>query len=212
MDDEKKIIEKRSSLRGWKERNRGNSNQKIYIIGAVTLVVIFSSLIIYQYLNKNNTISIPVISANSSTSSNNSSLIKVTPKITAPKITPVVTPEITRNIIGKMGTPLVLNGFEINVTRADSSIMYTRVWIIAKNIGDVEKPFIIGPSTVLIDNIGLQYERVQVKRSAEIVQTNLAAKAMREGAIFFEPLKEGRSPKKLILEINGKKAEIMLEK
>ena len=31
MDDEKKIIEKRLSLRGWKERNRGKSNQK-YII------------------------------------------------------------------------------------------------------------------------------------------------------------------------------------
>ena len=235
MDDEKKVIEKRSSFRGWKERNKGKSQQKTYIISAVTLAVIFSSLIIFQYLNQNDNISIPVISANSSNGSNNSYLIKATPKITAPnitapnitapnitapnitsvvtpKITPVVTPEITKNIIGKMGTPLVLNGFEINVTRADSSFMYTRVWIIAKNIEDVEKPLKIGPSTVVIDNIGLQYERVHVERSAEIVQTNLAAKAMREGAIFFEPLKEGRNPKKLILEINEKKAEIMLEK
>jgi hypothetical protein len=219
MDDEKKVIEKRSSFRGWKERNKGKSQQKTYIIAAVTLAVIFSSLIIFQYLNQNDNISIPVISANSSNGSKNSSLIGakpeiITPEITpvvTPKTTPVVTPEITKNIIGKMGIPLVLNGFEINVTRADSSVMYTRVWIIAKNIEDVEKPFKIGPSTVVIDNIGLQYERVQVTRSAEIVQTNLAARAMREGSIFFEPLKEGRSPKKLILEINGKKAEIMLE-
>ena len=111
-----------------------------------------------------------------------------------------------------MGTPFILNGFEINVTKADSSFLYTNVWIIAKNIGDVEKPFKIGLSTVLIDNIGLQYERVQVKRSREIIQTNLASKAIRDGTIFFEPLREGRSPKKLILEINGQKAEVILQK
>jgi hypothetical protein len=177
----------------------------------VTLAVIFSGLIIYQYLNQNDIISIPVTGTNYSNGSNDSSVIMNTPKITAPKPTTVVTPEITRNIIGKIGTPFVLNNFEINVTIADSSFMYTRVWIIAKNREDVEKPFKIGPSTVALDNVGLQYERVSVKRSAEIVQSNLAGKAMREGAIFFEPLKEGRSPKKLILEINGQKAEIMLE-
>jgi hypothetical protein len=211
MEDEKKIIEKRSSFRGWKERNRRKSDQKRYIIAAVTLAVIFSGLIIYQYLNQNDIISIPVTGTNYSNGSNDSSVIVNTPKITAPKPTTVVTPEITRNIIGKIGTPFVLNNFEINVTIADSSFMYTRVWIIAKNREDVEKPFKIGPSTVALDNVGLQYERVSVKRSAEIVQSNLAGKAMREGAIFFEPLKEGRSPKKLILEINGQKAEIMLE-
>lgn len=212
MDDEKKIIEKRSSLRGWKERNRGKSSQKTYIVAAATLVVIFSGLIVYQYLNQNDNILIPVTSANSSNGSNNSPLIKETPKITAPKTTPVVTPEIIKNIIGNMSTPFVLKGFEINVTRADSSILYTNVWIIAKNIEDVEKPFKIGPSTVLMDNIGLQYERVQVKRSREIIQTNLASRAIRDGVIFFEPLREGRSPKKLILEINGQKAEVTLEK
>ena len=211
MDDEKKIIEKRTSFRGWKERNSGKSQQRKYIIGIATVILIFSTLIIYTYLDRKEDVSIPVINSNSSTASNNLSLIKVTPTITAPKTTPVVTPEINKSIIGKMGAPLVLNGFEINVTRADSSVLYTNVWIIAKNIGDVEKPFTIGPSTVLIDNIGQQYEKVQVKRSAEIVQTNISAKAMREGAIFFEPLKEGRSPKKLILEINRKKAEVMLE-
>ncbi len=213
MDHEKEIIKKRTLFRGWKERNRGKSQQRNYIIGiAIVVVLIFSTLILYPYLDRKENISIPAINTNSSNGSNNSSLIKVTPKITAPKTTPVVAPEITRNIIGKMGSPFVINGFEINVTRVDSSFLYTNVWIIVKNTNDTEKAFKIGPSTVLIDNIGLQYEKVQVKRSAEIVQTNISAKAMREGAIFFESLREGRNPKKLILNINGQKAEIMLEK
>jgi hypothetical protein len=193
MDDEKKVIEKRSSFRGWKERNSGKSHQKKYIIAAVTMVVIFLSFIIYQYLNQNDTI-IP----------------EITPEET-PEITPEDTPEITGNIIGKIGASLELNGFEINVTRADPSALYLNVWIIVKNLDDSEKTFKIGPSTVVMDNMGQQYERVEVER-AGMIQTNLAAKAMRDGAIFFDPLREGRSPKKLILEINGKKAEIMLEK
>src|SRR4030067_2180445 len=175
MDDEKKVIEKRSSLRGWKERNKGKSNQKKYIIGIATAALILSILIIYPSLDRKEPAPIPAIN-NSSAVINNSSLITVTPKITAPKSTPVVTPEIAKNIIGKMGTPFVLNGFEINVTKADSSFLYTNIWIIAKNIGDVEKPFKIGLSTVLIDNIALQYERVQVTRSREIIQTNLDSK------------------------------------
>jgi hypothetical protein len=212
MDDEKKIIEKRSSLRGWKERNRGRSHQKTYIIGVATIIVVFSALILYQYSDIKNNISIPVTSANSSTGSNTSSLINVTPKMTTPKITPVVTPDITKNIIGKIGTPLVLNGFEINVTRVGSSLLYMSIWVIAKNIDNSEKPLKIGPSTVVLDNMGEQYENVHVQRSSELIQTNLTAKAMREGSLFFVPLKEGRSAKKLLLNINGQKAEIMLEK
>lgn len=209
MDDEKKIIEKRSSLRGWKERNKGRSNHK-YIIGIAAAALILSILIMYPYLDGKENVSIPAIN-NSSTVSNNLSLIKATPEKTAPKPTPVVTPEIVKNILGKKGTSFVLDGFEINVTRTDPGALYLIVWIIAKNMDDIEKPFKIGPSTVVMDNIGQQYERVQVQK-AGIVQTNLAGKAMREGAIFFDPPKEGRSLKKLILEINGKKAEITLEK
>lgn len=212
MDDEKKIIEKRTSFRGWKERNRGKSHQKIYIIGIAIVLLIFSTLIIYPYLDRKENVSIPAIEANSSTVSNNSSLIKVTPKITSPKTTPVVTPEITKNIIGKMGTPFVINGFEINVTKASSSVLYMNVWIIAKNIDNMEKPFKIGTSTVVIDNMGQQYENIHVQRSSEIIQTNLTAKATRDGSIFFGPLRDGRSPKKLLLNINGQKAEILLEK
>jgi hypothetical protein len=212
MDDEKKIIEKRSSLRGWKERNRGKSNQKMYIIGVATVAVIFSVLILYQYSGIKDNSSIPVMGANSSTVSNTSSLIKATPEITTPKITPVVTPEITKNILGKMGTPLVINGYEINVTRVGLSFLYMNVWVIVKNIDNSEKPFKIGPSTVILDNMGEQYENIHIQKSSELIQTNLAAKAMREGSIFFQPIKEDRSPKKLLLNINGQKAEIMLDK
>jgi hypothetical protein len=211
MDDEKKIIEKRSSLRGWKERNRGKSHQKIYIIGVVTAAVILFAFIIYQ-LEKKPDISISVISANSSNGSNITSLIKVTPKTTTPKITPAVTPDTTKNITGKMNIPLVINGFEITVTNVGSTVVYTNIWIVAKNMDDMEKPFKIGPSTVVIDNMGEQYENIHVQRSSEIIQTNLTAKAMREGSIFFGPLRDGRSAKKLILNINGQKAEIILEK
>ena len=55
------------------------------------------------------------------------------------------------------------------------------------------------------------YEKVHVNRSSEIFETNLAAKALREGSIFFEPLKEGRNAKKLILDMKEEEAEIMLE-
>ncbi len=212
MEHEKEIIEKRMSFRGWKERNKGKSQRRNYIIGIAIVALILYTLIVYTYLDRKENVPVPAINANSSNVSHNSSLIKATPKITAPKITPAVTPEIIRNISGKMGTPFVLNGFEINVTKVGLSILYINVWIIVKNTNDTEKPFKIGPSTVMIDNIGLQYERVQVKRSAEIVQTNISAGAMREGAIFFEPIREGRNPKKVLLNINGQKAEIMLAK
>ncbi|MFU8767813.1 MAG: hypothetical protein ACNA7I_09175, partial [Candidatus Methanoperedens sp.] len=138
-DDEKKVIEKRSSLRGWKERNRGKPREKKYIIGIATAVLVFSILIIYPYPDRNENVSIPAVNDNSSTIVTNPSLINVTPETTAP--TPVVTPEITGNIIGKMSTPVLINGLEINVTRVDSSILYTNVWIIAKNTEGIEKPF-----------------------------------------------------------------------
>ncbi len=220
MDDEKKIMEKRSSFRGWKERQKGKTSPKKYINIVVAMVVILSALTIYySYLDKNieqNNSIIPVIKTNSSNSGNNSSInIFTTPKKTTaptPKITQARTPNTTTFVLGKMGTPLIINGFEINVTKVSSSFLYMNVWITVKNIDTKEKPFTIGPSTVILDNIGFQYEKVQVKRSSEIVQKNLAAKALREGSIFFEPLKEGRSAKKLILDLKEEKAEIIIDK
>lgn len=216
MDDEKKIIEKRLSFRGWKERNKGKSHQKIYTIGIVTMIVILS-LVTYPYWHKDRTvpivptnISVPIKKVNFSDNSS-SNIVKITPKIT-PQMT--VVPTITENkvITGKIGTPFIINGFEITIQNVVSSILYANVWVIVKNTDNKEKLFKIGTGTVLIDNIGEQYENINVKRSAEIAQTNLAAKAIKVGAIFFEALKEKRKAKKLILNINEQQAEILLEK
>lgn len=221
--DEKQIIEKRSSFRGWKERNKGKSKLKIYAIGIVAILIIFSVLATYPYLNKKDGHT-PIKNKKDNSSNDNSHVNttskrtpeptpQITPTVT-PNATPTVTPIMTENkiITGKIGIPFMEDGFEITVKSAARSITYASVWITVKNTDNKEKSFKIDFGTVLIDNMIEQYENIHLKRSAEIVQTNLAAKAMREGAIFFEPLKESRRPEKLLLNINGQKAEIILEK
>ena len=216
MDEEKKIMEKRSSFRGWKERNKGKIHQKRNAIGIVIIASIFMAMITYPYWNKigdnnpsakqpnetlsptitkqpNKTLSptpIKNIKINSSNSSNGSSL---------------------KNIIGNIGTPLIINGSEITVKSITKTSLYISIWISVKNIGNDEKPFKLGPGTIVIDDMGQQYENIKVARSAEIAQTNLYAQSMREGAVFFERLKEGRNLKKLVLNINGEKIEFILK-
>ena len=108
---------------------------------------------------------------------------------------------------GKIGTPLVKNGFEITVKSVTPSDQFINVWLSVRNIDNKEKPFKIGLGTSLIDNMNQQYENIKVPRSAEIAQTNLYPMAIRDGAIYFERLKEGASPSKLILNVNGDKLE-----
>ncbi len=79
------------------------------------------------------------------------------------------------------------------------------------NIGNYLSNSPLGTGTILIDNQGQQYEKIQVTRGAEIAQTDLYPEAMREGAIFFERLKGDRSLKKLILNVNGETLEILLD-
>jgi hypothetical protein len=110
----------------------------------------------------------------------------------------------------KIGIPVVKNGLEITVKSVTQSVQFTNVWLSVKNIEDKEKPFKIGTGTVIIDNMNKQYENIKVPRSAEIAQTNLYPQAIRDGAIFFERLKEGTIPSKLILYVNGDKLEFML--
>lgn len=180
------------------------------------MLIIFSVLATYPYFNKKDNHT-PIKNKKFNSSSNNSenNSITVTPKIT-PEPTPhiVITPNATENklITGKIGVPFMDDGFEITVKSTAQSIIYTSVWITVKNTDNKEKPFKVDFGTVIIDNMREQYENIHMKRSAEIVQTNLAAKAMREGAIFFEPIKESRRPEKLLLNINEQRAEISLEK
>lgn len=240
MEDEEKIIEKRSSFRGWKERNKSKLPHKLNIIGITVIVLVFSALVIYPYWGEatnssakdKNKISSPIkkvntISKNSSLKINNTTKInkqnlslkantKTNTKTNVSKLNlPLKTNtknNTTRNIsIGKIYVPLLMNGLEINVTDVSTSIINSNVWINVKNRENTEKLFKIGSGTVIIDNMGQQYENIHITRSTEITQTNLSAKAIREGAIFFEKLKEDREPKKLILKINEETAEFTLK-
>lgn len=218
MDEEKKIMEKRSSFKGWKERNKGKSSQKKNIIVVVATVLILFALVAYPYLDstdddktptkqQNNTSKkTPVknVKTNSSKSVNGS-----TPKIVN---TPKVTATPKKIITGSVGVPVVSNSLEITIKRANPSMLHTDIWASVKNLDDNEKQFKIGPGTVVIDNMGQQYENIKVARSSEISQANLSAHAMREGAIFFERFPDGRTLKKLIININNEKIEFIIAK
>lgn len=215
MDEEKKIMEKRSSFRGWKERNKGKIHRKRNVIILLTIAAIFSGMMIYPYLDKID---------NDKNSSNNST-IKEQKNITSKPnkqgnktSSPTATKTAVKTkdsgtkkaIVGKMGVPVVSNGLEITVKSTILTDLRTSVWIMVRNLDDKEKQFKLGSGTVIIDNMGEQYENIKVARSAEITQTNLSAQAMREGAVFFDRFKEGRNPKRLILNVNKEKIEFML--
>lgn len=226
MDEEKKIMEKRSSFKGWKERNKDRiHNKKRKIIGILIVVSIFFTMIIYPYASKidgkgDNNISLSKeknntkISPNYHTKQNNSKIVDASKNKNNYKTIDVSknNTNISENVIvGKIGVPLISNGFEITVKSISSTELRMSVWITVRNKDNYEKPFKLGSGTIVLDNIGQQYENINVKRSAEISQTNLAAKAMREGAVFFENIKDGRSPKKLTLNINNQKVEFILD-
>lgn len=118
---------------------------------------------------------------------------------------------VSLDVVGKLGAPSAKNGIEITIKSVTPSDFYTRVWVSVRNMENTEKPFKLTPSPVIIDNSGNQYESIKVARSGEIVQTNLYSMAKREGAVFFERLKEGASLKKLVLNVNGDKLEFMLD-
>ena len=215
MEEEKKIMEKRSSFRGWKERNKGKINQRRNIVVIVIIISTLFAIVAYPYwskigddpspVGKQNKTSNSTLAKNKTNSSNvsknTSSTVVNTPKVTsAPKET----------IVGKMNVPIVSNGLEITVKNVNPTNFNTNIWISVRNVEDNEKQFKIGPGTVVTDNMGQQYENIKVPRSHEITQTNLSANAMKEGAVFFERLKEGRILKKLILNVNNEKIEFIL--
>ena len=215
MDEEKKIMEKRSSFRGWKERNKGKIDQKRNIAIAAIIIFALFTLVTYPYWSKMGDGSSPAEQQNKTpkqtpvknvktnvSNSGNGSLANTVNATNTPK----------KVITGKINTPIIDNLFEITVKNVNpSTILYTSIWMSVTNMDDNDKQFKISSGTVIIDNMGQQYENIRVAKSAEISQTNLSSQAMREGAIFFERLKEGRTLKKLILSINNNKIEFMLE-
>lgn len=218
-EEREKIREKRSSL--FNGRKRGASIlRKEVIIGALLLVILFLAFMV-PYLwdrAKDNTTLPPEQPKKTPVAS---------PKKTSSPSSSIPTPGIVnhspgntnnnsskdmenQSIIGRMGVPLENNGFEITVKSVDPSDIQTSVWIVAKNTGDIEKPFKLSPKPVIIDNYGNQYESMVVK-SAGIVQNNLYPKAKREGAVFFDRFKEGTKAQRLIFYVNGDKFEFTFD-
>ncbi len=112
---------------------------------------------------------------------------------------------------GKIGVPMIKSGLNITVKNVVLVNQYTNVWISVRNTENTEKQFKLGLGSFILDNMGQQYEMIKVPRSAEIAQTNLYPEAMREGAVFFEKVKEGRSVKKVVLNINGEAFEFRMD-
>lgn len=215
MDEEKKILEKRSSFKGWKERNKERMHKKKKIIVIMIIISTFFVMMTYSYVNK---IDKDNDNVSSSITNNTSFPIKTSTDVnkTSANINKTISSNITKTntsqkVIGKIGVPLINKGFEITVKSISPTEIRMTVWVIVKNKDNYEKPFKLGPGTTILDNAGQQYENIKVARSAEIAQTNLSAQAMREGAVFFERLKDGRSPKKLTLNINNDKIEFILD-
>jgi hypothetical protein len=225
MDEEKKIMEKRSSFRGWKERNKERMHKKRKIIGIIIILSIFFAITIYPYLskidndNKKNEKNVSLSIGKNKTSNpvKQNKTVSATSKISINNTNNTTNAKTNKTIInetrliGKLKVPIIVKGFEITVKGVTVTEIRTSIWISIRNKDSYEKTFKIGPGTIMLDNIGQQYEKIRVTRSAEIVQTNLAAQALKEGAVFFERLKEGRKPKRLTLDINDEKVDFILD-
>ncbi len=117
-----------------------------------------------------------------------------------------------KNIVGKIGVPVVTNGFEVTVKSATPSNQYTSVWLSVKNLGGEEKTLKLGPGNIVIDDKGQQYESIKVPKSAELTQTDLYPLAMKEGGVYFDKLIDGnRKLQKLVLYVNEEKLEFKLD-
>lgn len=121
------------------------------------------------------------------------------------------TSKATETTVGKFGVPLIKNGLNITVKNVVLANLYTNIWISVRNTEDTEKQFKLGVGSFILDDNGQQYEFIKVPRTAEIAQTNLYPEAMREGAVYFEKVKEGRSVKKIVLNINGEAFEFIMD-
>lgn len=223
MGEEKDILEKRSSFKGWKERNKERVGKKRKIVGVIIILSVFSVMLAYPYINnlgddgdKDN------VNASLSTGKNDTNRSKIDSgsKTGSSKVdsggktgndSKTGKTNTSQTVVGKIGVPVISNGFEIIIKSVSMTELRTTAWMTVKNKDNYEKPFKIGLGTSILDNEGQQYENIRVVRSAEIAQTNLSGDAMREGAIFFERIKDGRNPKRLTLNINNNKVEFILD-
>lgn len=217
IEEKEELREKRSSL--FSGRKKGNIIlRKEVLIGAAILAILVLAFMVPSFWNAAK--DKPTLPPEQP---------KKTPAATPGKIIspPLLTPSPTTMVqssgntinntstppedlvIGKIGVPLEKNGFEITIQSVNPSSIQTSVWIVAKNTGNKEKPFKLSPKPVIIDNYGNQYETKTVARSG-IVQSELFPNAKRDGAVFFDRIREGTKAQKLILYVNENKFEFKL--
>lgn len=223
MDGERAtIMEKRSSFRSRKrDKSRAPWNLLPFIAVLLIVLLVFALDINQNDNSSNNSIepenkkpvsSFPLEKASNITKSSSiqdpaTSIVNPSKNIVHSSSTQ---PEADDEIAGKIGVPLLKNGFEVTVNSVNPQDFHTSIWISVRNMEDTQRPFRLKPSPFIIDNIGNQYENIKVVRSGQIVQNDLYKMARREGAIFFERLKTDTWPEILVLYINGDKTEYML--
>ncbi len=117
---------------------------------------------------------------------------------------------VSLDVVGKLGIPVVKKGFEITVMSVSTTMSFTGILLQVRNMDNTEKAFKLTPNPILLASTGNQYERITKARSNEIIQNNIYGMAKREGFVYFENLKEGEIPEKLVLYVNGDKLEFML--
>ncbi|MFZ3170037.1 MAG: DUF1616 domain-containing protein [Candidatus Methanoperedens sp.] len=105
-----------------------------------------------------------------------------------------------------MGETLTQGGFEIKLKSFQNTPGWnSRVYIEVRNIDTEDKQFKYNLTPVLIDDLGNQYEMMNIKRSTQIEQTTIAPFARIEGDIFFEPVREEAKYIQFILRIYSEK-------
>jgi len=117
---------------------------------------------------------------------------------------------VSLDVVGKLRIPVVKKGFEFTVMSVTQTMFFTSVLLQVRNMDNTDKSFKLTPNPILLANTGNQYERISKARSNEIIQTDLYSLAKREGFVYFDRLKEGETPEKLVLYMNGDKLEFML--
>lgn len=143
-----------------------------------------------------------IFAKNKGSNTYNSNTVYFTVNITGPTV---------ENIRATVGSNITKKGISIRLERVNIFTVYTSIWIHVENNKDQVMPFRLSSTPAIIDNLGTQYEVLKIEKSAEIAQTDLQPKANRDGALFFERIKEGANPKKLILYVNGESFEYFLD-
>lgn len=105
-----------------------------------------------------------------------------------------------------MGETISQGGFEVKLKDFQNTPEWlSSVSISVRNTGNENKLFKFNSSTVLLDDLGTQYEMVNLNRGGQIEQTTIIPSAQKEGDIFFEPIKKEAKYIRLILRISSEK-------